>query len=108
MVEILPVRMGSNPSIFVTFADALTDAATPLTGCTGFSATAKHTVEGDVVTFQTVTLLDGAAGKVRLNYTTDMFTKPGLWDLLVKCTDSAGEILGLPVEEGQLKVRIGS
>lgn len=108
MVKIFPVIQGANPPIAVTFSDASSEAAVSLVGCTGFSATAKHTVSGTTLAFTAAVLTDAANGKVRLDYTTAGFAELGLYNVQVRCTDAGGNTLILPSEEGQLKVRVGA
>lgn len=108
MIKIFPVIQGANPPIAVSFTDAATDASVSLVGCTGFSATAKHTVSGTVIPFTAAVLTDAINGKVRLDYLPGSFTELGFYNVQIKCTDAAGNSLILPSEEGQLKVRVGA
>jgi hypothetical protein len=108
MVKIYPVIQGANPPIAIIFTDANTDSVVSLVGCTGFSATAKHTLSGTVTPFTAAVLTDAANGKVRLDYTVGSFAELGIYNVQIKCADAAGNTLILPSEEGQLKIKVGA
>lgn len=107
IATVQPIIKGSNQPLAVTLADAKTDAAISLVGCTGLSAIARHTVSGSVAAFNAVVMTDAVNGKLRLDYGTATFAETGLWDVQINGTDAAGNALTMPSEEGQLKIRVG-
>lgn len=107
MRSIHPIIAGSNQPLEVAFSDASSEAATNLTGCTGFTASARETDTGTVIVIPNAVLVTAAEGKVKLEWADDTFLVPGLYAVQVRCIDVTGHTLILPSEAGQLLLRVG-
>jgi hypothetical protein len=106
--KVHPIIAGSNAPMEVQFFDAATDAELVLTGCTGFSASAKHTDTGAVVNMDSVIVTSAALGKVKIEWAPGAFSAAGTYSLQITCTDSTGHTVILPSEAGQLLIRVGA
>lgn len=105
-MKIKSLRIGTNESLKLQLYDADTDAALPITGYTGWTASAKHTETGAVVAFTLITVTDAAAGKIKLDFLSTAFTVAGLYDIDLLSTDPAGKLVNYPPDRGTLKMRV--
>ena len=109
MKSIYPIIAGSNQPLEITLTDILTDSPIDLTGCTGFSATARETnTEDQVAMSYCAPVSPPTSGVIKLEWLASDFTAPGLFDVQIKCTDATGHTLIMPSEAGQLLIRVGA
>jgi len=107
-IKVHPFIAGSNAPFELQLLDASTDAAINLTGCTGFSASARHTETGVVVNMESVVVTSAVLGKLRLEWAVDAFTVAGTYSVQIAGTDATGHAVVLPSEAGQLLFRVGA
>ena len=107
MIRVLPLKLGSNPSILVQFYDPDTDLPINLAGATSVTASADPESGGSPIAL-TASVTDAANGKVRLDYSTAAFTTAGLYRLEVAFTSADGKKQIYPPEDGQLKLKLSA